>query len=100
MTDNPAYRFDIDDLGLDLSRADEVVRIFMGRGEGNTILINAPGLREPFILGMLCVDLMKHGAMAFAQAGGGDPQQAFQAILQGLTAELQSPTDKGPGEAH
>jgi hypothetical protein len=99
MSDSPAYRFDTDELGLDLSRADEVVRIFMGREEGNTILINAQALREPFILGMLCVDLMKHGAMAFAQATGSDPSQAFQAILQGLTAELQSPTDE-PGEAH
>jgi hypothetical protein len=97
--DSPAYRFDIDALGLDLSRADEVVRIFMGREEGNTILINAAALREPFILGMLCVDLMKHGAMAFAQASGVDPQEAFKAIMSGLTAELQSPTDD-PGEVH
>ena len=91
--DTPAYRFEIEKLGLDLSRADEVVRIFMGREEGNTILINAEALREPFILGMLCVDLMKHGAMAFAQARGVDPKEAFQAILSGLTAELQRPTD-------
>jgi Domain of unknown function (DUF5076) len=94
MTDDPAYRFKIEELGLDLSQADEVVRIFMGREEGNTILINAQALREPFILGMLCVDLMKHGAMAFAQAQGMDPQQAFQGILAGLTAELQNPTDE------
>jgi hypothetical protein len=99
MTDAPAYRFDTDQLGLDLVGADEVVRIFMGREEGNTILINAQALREPFILGMLCVDLMKHGAMAFAQAQGVDPSTAFQTILQGLTAELQSPTDE-PGETH
>ncbi len=92
--DAPAYRFDTDDLGLDLSQADEIIRIFMGREEGNTILINSEGLREPFILGMLCVDLMKHGAMAFAQAQGVDPQQAFQQILSGLMAELQSPTDE------
>ena len=94
-----AYRFDIDNLGLDLTKADEVVRIFMGREEGNTILINAQALREPFILGMLCVDLMKHGAMAFAQAQGVDAEQAFQGILAGLMAELQSPTDE-PGEAN
>ena len=97
--DAPAYRFDTDDLGLDLSQADEIIRIFMGREDGNTILINAEALREPFILGMLCVDLMKHGAMAFAQAQGVDPQQAFQQILSGLMAELQSPTDEA-GEVH
>lgn len=97
--DAPAYRFDTDDLGLDLSQADEIIRIFMGREEGNTILINAEAMREPFILGMLCVDLMKHGAMAFAQAQGVDPQQAFQQILSGLMAELQSPTDEA-GEVH
>jgi hypothetical protein len=97
--ESPAYRFDLDEVGFDLSQADEVVRIFMGREEGNTILINAEALREPFILGMLCVDLMKHGAMAFAQAQGIDPQQALQTILAGLMAELQSPTDE-PGEVH
>jgi hypothetical protein len=97
--ETPAYRFDTHDLGFDLSQADEVIRIFMGRQEGNTILINAEGLREPFILGMMCVDLMKHGAMAFAQAQGIDPQEAFQSILSGLMAELQSPTDDS-GEVH
>ena len=94
--ETPAYRFDLDDVGFDLSKDDEIVRIFMGRDSGNTLLINAEGLGEPFALGMICVDLMKHGAMAFAQAQGTDPQEAFQAILAGLMAELQNPTDGEP----
>jgi hypothetical protein len=94
MTGEPARRFDLEALGVDLSDSDEVIRIFMGREEGNSILIDAETLREPFILGMICVDIMKHGAMAFAEAGGIDPQQAFQGILAGLTAELQTQTDE------
>jgi hypothetical protein len=87
-------------LGLDgledmLSDTDEIVRIFMGREGPNTLLVDAERIGEPFILGMLCVDLMKHGAMAFAQAQGVDPEEGLQSILSGLMEELQNPTDGG-----
>lgn len=91
------FRFDLESAGLDLEAADEVVRVFIE--DGNILLINAERLGEPFILGMLCVDLMKHGAFAFAQAKDMEPQEAFEAIMAGLTAELQNPTD-GEGDSH
>ena len=94
-----ATTIDIEPLGNMLDDSDEVVRIFMGRGGPNTLLVNAETIDEPFALGMICVDLMKHGAMAFAQAKGMDAGEAFETIMAGLMAELQNPTD-GEGEAN
>ena len=91
-------RFDLAQLGLDLELEsdDEIVRIFMSKEQGNLLLIQADAIGEPFILGMLCVDLMKHGARAFAQAKGIDEAEAYQAILAGLMAELKHSTDAEP----
>lgn len=94
-----ATTIDIKPLGNMLDDSDEVVRIFMGRGGPNTLLVNAETIDEPFALGMICVDLMKHGAMAFAQVKGIDAADAFETIMAGLMAELQNPTD-GEGEAN
>jgi hypothetical protein len=85
-------RIDIDAIGFDLSDDDEFIRVFNG-AEGGTYLIDAERIGEPFVLGMILVDLVNHGSMAFAHAKGLDPAEAYQAILQGLMAELQSPTD-------
>ncbi len=85
-------RIDLNAIGFDLSDDDEYLRVFNGP-EGGTYLIDAEKIGEPFVLGMILVDIMNHGAMAFAQAKGLDPSEAHAAILQGLMAELQSPTD-------
>lgn len=89
-------RIDIDNIGFDLSGDDEYLRVFNG-DEGGTYLIDAERIGEPFVLGMMLVDIVNHGAMAFAQAKGMEPGEAYQAILQGLMAELQNPTD-GEGQ--
>ena len=89
--------FDLNELGIDASEFDEAVRVLMA--DGNVVILDPEILREPFILGMLCVDIMKHGARAFARQSGVDETQAFQTILAGLMAELQSPTDS-EGEAN
>ena len=88
----PGKHFDIDELGIDRSQFDEAVRVLMS--DGNVVVIDPEVIHEPFILGMLCVDIMKHGARAFAQQMGMDETAAFQTILSGLMAELQSPTDE------
>jgi hypothetical protein len=87
----PGKHFDLDELGIDKSEFDEAVRVLMA--DGNVVIIDPEILGEPFILGMLCVDIMKHGARAFARQAGMDESAAFQTILSGLMAELQSPTD-------
>ena len=89
----PGQHFDIDALGIDRSAYDEAVRVLIA--DGNVIVIDPEILGEPFILGMLCVDIMKHGAKGFAQQMGMDQAEAFQNILAGFMAELQNSTDHG-----
>ena len=88
----PGQHFDIDALGIDRSQFDEAVRVMIG--EGNVIVIDPEVIREPFALGMLCVDIMNHGAKGFAQQMGMDQAEAFQTILAGFMAELQHSTDQ------
>ena len=89
----PGQHFDLDQLGVDRDQFDEAARILIG--EGNVIIIDPEVVKEPFALGMLCVDIMKHGAKGFAQQMGMDRAEAFQTIVSGFMAELQNPTDHG-----
>ncbi len=89
----PGQHFDIDALGIDRSSFDEAVRVLVA--DGNVIVIDPEVIREPFVLGMLCVDIMRHGAKAFAQQMGADRDEAFQTILAGFMAELKHDTDEG-----
>ena len=89
----PGQHFDIDALGIDRSAFDEAVRVLIA--DGNVIVIDPEVIQEPFALGMLCVDIMKHGAKGFAQQMGLDRAEAFQTILAGFMAELQNSTDHG-----
>ena len=88
----PGQHFDLDALGIDRSEFDEAVRVLMA--DGNVVVLDPEIIREPFILGMLCVDIMRNGARAFARQMGVDEQAAYQAILSGLMAELQHNTDE------
>ena len=89
----PGQHFDLDALGVDRSAFDEAIRVLVA--DGNVIIIDPEVIREPFALGLLCVDIMKHGAKGFAQQMGMDQGEAFQAILAGFMAELQNSTDHG-----
>jgi hypothetical protein len=88
----PGQHFDIEALGIDRSAFDEAVRVLIA--DGNVIVIDPEVIREPFALGMLCVDIMKHGAKGFAQQMGMDQDETFQTILAGFMAELQHSTDQ------
>ena len=88
----PGQHFDIDALGIDRSAFDEAIRVLIA--DGNVIVIDPEVIREPFALGMLCVDIMKHGAKGFGQQMGMDQGEAFQTILAGFMAELQHSTDQ------
>ena len=88
----PGQHFDIDALGIDRSTFDEAVRVLIA--DGNVIVIDPEVIGEPFALGMLCVDIMKHGAKGFAKQMGMDQNEAFQTILAGFMAELQHSTDQ------
>lgn len=89
----PGQHFELDALNIDGSQFDEAVRVLIA--DGNVIIIDPEVIREPFALGMLCVDIMKHGAKGFAQQMGMDRDEAFQTIVAGFMAELQHSTDAG-----
>ena len=80
-------------MGIDRTAFDEAVRVLIA--DGNVIVIDPEVIQEPFALGMLCVDIMKHGAKGFAQQMGMDQGEAFQTIVAGFMAELQNSTDHG-----
>ena len=88
----PGKHFDLAALGLDAAQFDEAVRVLMD--EGNLIVIDPEIIGEPFILGMLCVDIMRHGAKAFARQTDVSEVEAYHAIVSGLMAELQHNTDE------
>ena len=88
----PGKHFNLEELGLDPSEFDEAVRVLMT--DGNVIVIDPEIIGEPFILGMLCVDIMRHGARAFSRQTGMDEVAAYHAIVSGLMAELQHNTDE------
>ena len=90
------HRFDISQAGDRLDDLDEAVRIFIGKqGGGNAFLIQPQSIGEPFMFGMMCVDLLKDGAKGCAGASGTNPEEAFRKIVEGFTAEMQRPADKG-----
>ncbi|HEU4499790.1 MAG TPA: DUF5076 domain-containing protein [Sphingomicrobium sp.] len=88
----PGKHFDLDALGIERGEFDEAVRVLMA--DGNVIVIDPEIVGEPFILGMMCVDIMRHGARAFARQTGMDEVEAYQGIVSGLMAELQHNTDE------
>ena len=92
-------RIDLDAIGFDLSDDDEYIRVFNG-AEGGTYLIDAERIGEPFVLGMILVDLINHGSMAFAHAKGLDPTEAYQTIMNpassSLAVLLEYPAAKSP----
>jgi hypothetical protein len=90
--DEPGYRLDLDNIGFDLSQDIEVARILVSAQEETTVVVNPKAVDEPFALGVICADFMKHGAHAIARDTGTDPAEVFQAILRGLMAELQDPS--------
>ena len=88
----PGKHFDLDELGIDRGEFDEAVRVLVA--DGNAIVIDPEIIQEPFILGMMCVDIMRHGARAFSRQMGVPEEAAYHAIVAGLMAELQHNTDE------
>ena len=86
------YRLDIDEMGVDVSQDIEIARIFVNENEGTLVIVNPKPLEEAFAFGVVAVDFMKHAAQAYARDRGCDPNEAMQAILRGVMAELQDET--------
>jgi hypothetical protein len=93
----PAGAIDLTEMADHLSNANEVMRVFVPRGQQEAIggvYIDPPESFTPFMFGILLADIVHHGAKAFAYKFGLDEAEALYEISRGLSAELASPTDE------
>jgi hypothetical protein len=78
---------------VDLSRSQEFLRMWSGKDGPATCFINPAALgADPFLLGLAVVDIIGHGAKAYAQAVGITEQEAKARIWEGLNAERSHST--------
>jgi hypothetical protein len=74
----------------------EILRVWLAGGSQH-ISLKADAWDDPAAWGLLLADLAHHVANAYVAAGQHTQQQAYQRVLAGLSAELQSPTDTPTG---
>lgn len=83
----------IDVEGYDfLDNSVEVARLWVEHGGPATCLIQPERLTEPEMFGMLMVDAIRHGAIAFSQCLGITETEALARIWAGLDAERDDHT--------
>ena len=97
----PQPQGSIDLADADLKDAREIIRVFLPEGDPiqGGIFIDPPADFQPFGFGILLADLVPHAAYAYAHKFEiEDVDGLKEAILGGLQAELENPTDS-PGPA-
>lgn len=75
----------------------EVLRAFVSQGGLSVALRRS--FDDPLTWGILLADLARHAARIYASETEYEEADAMQRILQGLSAELDSPTDPGSTSA-
>ncbi len=79
-----------------LGDAREFLRVWaMDEGPTTCFINPVPIGPDPFALGIALVDVVRHGARAYAQATGISEAEAEARIWEGLDAERANPTDPG-----
>jgi len=79
-----------------LADAREFLRVWAIKDGPTTCFINpVPIGADPMALGIALVDVVRHGARAYAQATGIGEAEAEARIWEGLDAERSNPTDPG-----
>ena len=79
-----------------LGDAREFLRVWATKDGPVTCFINpVPIGADPMALGIALVDVVRHGARAYAQATGISEADAEARIWEGLDAERANPTDPG-----
>ncbi len=79
-----------------LGDAREFLRVWATASGPTTCFINpVPIGADPMALGLALVDVVRHGARAYAQATGIPEAEAEARIWKGLDAERADPTDPG-----
>ncbi len=75
----------------------EVVRAFVSNGAVSVAMRRS--FDDPFVWGMLLVDLARHAARIYAAEADMSEGEAMARIVEGLQAELDNPTDPGATNA-
>lgn len=101
MNDPHPRAIDVADGGDLTEDSAEVVRVWVTNNAGATVYIDAGVLADPRVFGYLMADTVRHGAKAYAAAHAIGEDEALQAIVDGLGAELReqfasiTPIDQG-----
>jgi len=66
----------------------EVARLWVTHNASSTIWVDARVLEEPRSFGYLVADAVRQAAFAYSKVYGGSQEDALQAIVDGLTEEL------------
>jgi hypothetical protein len=68
----------------------EIMRVWVTNGAGSSVWINAGAIGDPLVFGYLMSDTIRHAARAYATTWSLDEDQALEAIVAGLSAELRN----------
>ena len=74
----------------------EVLRVWVAKGDQHVVL-RTDVWQDPAAWGIMLIDLAKHIANAYEQAGGPDRAEALNRIKAGMDAEFAAPTDEPLG---
>lgn len=80
----------------DDERSFEIVRVW-STAQGLSVVLKSEVWKDPAAYGIMLADLARHIANAFRQVDGRDTSATLGRILEGLNAELDSPTDTPTG---
>lgn len=96
MADNAFHALDVPPDALERG-GHEVLRACVSEGAVSVAMRRS--FDDPFVWGILLVDLARHAARIYAAEAGMSEDEAMQRILEGVRAELDSPTDLGTTSA-
>ena len=89
MTDEPVGAISLEHGDVLTDRSAEVARIWVTDGAGASVWINAGVLGDAEVFGYLMADTIRHAARAYAGNYGMTEDEALQAIVAGLSAQLR-----------
>jgi hypothetical protein len=95
MTDKP-IPIDLVPFAEMLDGSREFLRVWAKQAGPVSVFVNPrPVGADPLAFGVALVDVVRHGAMAYAKATGISEKEALARIWEGLDAERNAPKDNG-----
>ena len=89
MSAEPKYTLRLDHGEQLTDDSSEVARIWVTKGAGSSVWIDARILEDPHTFGYLMADTIRHAARAYAGTWSLEEADALQSIVNGLTEELR-----------